>query len=267
MAVSIRVGPIQNRQCFADTSNACMHACMQDAPVPLHSPPRSPPLPVPLRNPPAHATVQNVGVLLLCCTTCIFVLIKNIKNSLFLNVWTPPGARKGSKLPVMVWLFGGGFQQGASSHPEYDGKRLAEKGASYFNVSTIICDSVYCVYHMLNAYTHHVVRYSKSFLFFFYLILFALCSRFFFVLRTSMYFLFRWLNVKIFAFLLFLASGFCFIVVFCSLRFLSHAVVSILVVKSANIVLFIAINFCHRTEPPTSIVSWNMSLLLLVHRL
>lgn len=48
--------------------------------------------------------------------------------SLFLNVWTPPGARKGSKLPVMVWLYGGGFQQGASSHPEYDGRRLAERG-------------------------------------------------------------------------------------------------------------------------------------------
>jgi len=49
-------------------------------------------------------------------------------SSLFLNVWTPPGARRGSKLPVMVWLYGGGFQQGASSHPEYDGKRLAAKG-------------------------------------------------------------------------------------------------------------------------------------------
>ncbi|CAN0310724.1 unnamed protein product, partial [Ectocarpus fasciculatus] len=47
---------------------------------------------------------------------------------LFLNVWTPPGTRKGSKLPVMVWLYGGGFQQGASSHPEYDGRRLAERG-------------------------------------------------------------------------------------------------------------------------------------------
>ncbi|CAN0297362.1 unnamed protein product [Ectocarpus sp. 13 AM-2016] len=28
----------------------------------------------------------------------------------------------------MVWLYGGGFQQGASSHPEYDGRRLAERG-------------------------------------------------------------------------------------------------------------------------------------------
>lgn len=50
--------------------------------------------------------------------------------SLFLNVWTPPGAKKGSKLPVMTWLYGGGFEQGASSHPEYNGRRMAEKGES-----------------------------------------------------------------------------------------------------------------------------------------
>ena len=59
--------------------------------------------------------------------------------SLFLNVWTPAGARKSSKLPVMVWLYGGGFQQGASSHPEYDGKRLAEKGTLRCSCYTRSC--------------------------------------------------------------------------------------------------------------------------------
>ena len=52
----------------------------------------------------------------------------HLARSLFLNVWTPPGARKGSKVPVMIWLYGGGFQQGASSHPEYNGQHLARKG-------------------------------------------------------------------------------------------------------------------------------------------
>ncbi|CAN0320777.1 unnamed protein product, partial [Ectocarpus sp. 6 AP-2014] len=54
---------------------------------------------------------------------------------LFLNVWTPPGTRKGSKSPVMVWLYGGGFQQGASSHPEYDGRRLAERGVVVVSIN------------------------------------------------------------------------------------------------------------------------------------
>lgn len=64
-------------------------------------------------------------------------------NSLFLNVWTPPGAKKGSKLPVMTWLYGGGFEQGASSHPEYDGRRMAEKGESAVRVPVVYLKIVF----------------------------------------------------------------------------------------------------------------------------
>lgn len=48
------------------------------------------------------------------------------EDCLFLNVWS--GARtRGAKLPVMVWLHGGGFQFGSGSDAEDDGALLARK--------------------------------------------------------------------------------------------------------------------------------------------
>jgi para-nitrobenzyl esterase len=49
------------------------------------------------------------------------------EDCLHLNVWTP-AAKAGAKLPVMVWIYGGGFQAGATSEPRQDGEHLAHKG-------------------------------------------------------------------------------------------------------------------------------------------
>jgi para-nitrobenzyl esterase len=49
------------------------------------------------------------------------------EDCLTLNVWTPD-LRPAAPLPVMVWLHGGGFTQGGSAVPLYDGAALARRG-------------------------------------------------------------------------------------------------------------------------------------------
>src|SRR5580658_1015435 len=49
------------------------------------------------------------------------------EDCLYLNVWTP--AKSGSeRLPVLVYIFGGGFQNGDGSEPRYDGESMARRG-------------------------------------------------------------------------------------------------------------------------------------------
>ena len=49
------------------------------------------------------------------------------EDCLYLNVWAPK-VKGHAKLPVMVWIYGGGFQAGATSEPRQDGEHLAHKG-------------------------------------------------------------------------------------------------------------------------------------------
>ena len=48
------------------------------------------------------------------------------EDCLYANVWRPAGAKAG--LPVMVWIYGGGFVNGGSSPPTYSGAALARQG-------------------------------------------------------------------------------------------------------------------------------------------
>ncbi|XP_037623472.1 carboxylesterase 3 [Sebastes umbrosus] len=54
------------------------------------------------------------------------------EDCLYLNVYTPAEAAKGNKLPVMVWIHGGGLAMGAAS--QYDGAPLA----AYENIVMVI---------------------------------------------------------------------------------------------------------------------------------
>ena len=49
------------------------------------------------------------------------------EDCLYLNVWTPATSGR-KKLPVLVYIFGGGFQNGDGSEPRYDGERMAREG-------------------------------------------------------------------------------------------------------------------------------------------
>src|SRR5690242_9655534 len=55
------------------------------------------------------------------------------EDCLFLNVWTP-ATRANERLPVMVWIHGGGFVAGTPAEQLYHGEWLAKKGVLVVSV-------------------------------------------------------------------------------------------------------------------------------------
>jgi para-nitrobenzyl esterase len=56
------------------------------------------------------------------------------EDCLYLNIWTP--ARGAAEhLPVMVWIYGGGYRNGSASMPLYWGDRLAHKGVIVITIA------------------------------------------------------------------------------------------------------------------------------------
>lgn len=60
--------------------------------------------------------------------------IRMDEDCLYLNVWTPAKSAD-EKLPVFVWYFGGGLQEGNPAEMEFDGERLARRGIVVVSVN------------------------------------------------------------------------------------------------------------------------------------
>lgn len=56
------------------------------------------------------------------------------EDCLYLNVWTPAKSPK-DKIPVLVWIYGGGFNGGATSIPVYSGEKLARRGVVLVSIA------------------------------------------------------------------------------------------------------------------------------------
>lgn len=56
------------------------------------------------------------------------------EDCLYLNVWTPANSPD-EKLPVAVWVFGGGFTSGFAHEREFDGEAFASKGVVYVSIN------------------------------------------------------------------------------------------------------------------------------------
>jgi para-nitrobenzyl esterase len=50
------------------------------------------------------------------------------EDCLYLNVWTPANAAPNAKLPVLFYIYGGGWVAGDGSEPRYDGESMAKRG-------------------------------------------------------------------------------------------------------------------------------------------
>ena len=49
------------------------------------------------------------------------------EDCLYLNVWTKESGNPDAKLPVALWIHGGGYREGWGSEPEFDGQEWAAK--------------------------------------------------------------------------------------------------------------------------------------------
>ena len=74
------------------------------------------------------------------------------EDCLYLNVWTPAKSAK-ARVPVLVWIYGGGFAFGATSEPGYSGEKLAQKGVLLVSIAYRVGQMGFFAHPELNAET------------------------------------------------------------------------------------------------------------------
>ena len=89
--------------------------------------------------PPHWQGVRNADAFGAICTQPEFGAnakpVPQSEDCLTLNVWKPANLRKGTRLPVMVWIHGGGSVVGSGSDSLYDGAALARDGVIVVSIN------------------------------------------------------------------------------------------------------------------------------------
>jgi len=79
--------------------------------------------------------IQNTPEPFLCWTEEFIAKPEPLsEDCLYLNVWTP-AKKQEEKLPVFVWVYGGGFSSGSANCDIYDGQQMAEQGVVFISLN------------------------------------------------------------------------------------------------------------------------------------
>ncbi len=99
--------------------------------------------------------VRNADGFGAMCTQPVFDAksssVPQSEDCLTLNVWKSTNLPKGAKLPVMVWIHGGGSFAGSSRDPIYDGASLARNGVIVVSINYRLGPLGYFVHPSLTA--------------------------------------------------------------------------------------------------------------------
>ena len=83
-------------------------------------------------------------------------VVRQSEDCLYLNVWTS-AKTAGAKLPVMVWIHGGGCTTGAGSQPFYNGVQLAQAGVVAVTINYRLGIFGFLAYPLLSKESAHNV--------------------------------------------------------------------------------------------------------------
>ena len=78
------------------------------------------------------------------------------EDCLYLNIWSPAKSSK-EKIPVLVWIYGGGFSFGSTSEPTYSGEKLAAKGVILVSIAYRVGQLGFLAHPELSAESSHHV--------------------------------------------------------------------------------------------------------------
>jgi para-nitrobenzyl esterase len=78
------------------------------------------------------------------------------EDCLYLNIWSPAKSPR-DRVPVFVWIYGGGFAGGATSMPTFSGEKLARKGVVLVSIAYRVGQMGFFVHPELSAETENRV--------------------------------------------------------------------------------------------------------------